>query len=385
MAGNRDDFTEATKRILANRSDGRCNFPSCPAPTVGPSSSDSERAITLGEAAHITGAAAGGTDSHGRIHPHGPRYDAQLSVDERRSAANGIWMCRPHARLIDADYENYSADTLRLWKEEVELAAGEALRTGVRAPTNGPSTLVSIGFSIIFFGRWVKGGELEWRFECLKFLRGTEQDLLDEVAKHAELDPKTRFVVVESQGDGRMLNGIPSWERTGNALVLILPVQPRAARADPKSLGKDLALSPDGDLLLADGDLGLVSGMENAIQRLSTTTGTLLGERAMRPRQGSLCALYFHEFQGNLPLLGRLLRLEFARLATIPPEGGDAVLNFVWRVDHAEVASSDLSTDRRLQVIAKLEWANGEHWAGIIPVFIHEKHALDGLPAVVKR
>ena len=113
MSGDRDNFAPRTKRILAERSAWRCGFPGCTASTIGPSEADEAKSITLGEAAHITAAA-----------PKGPRYDGRLSEGERSEGANGIWMCRPHAKLVDADEDMYSAETLRLWKKRADTHPG---------------------------------------------------------------------------------------------------------------------------------------------------------------------------------------------------------------------------------------------------------------------
>ena len=65
--------------------------------------------VNSGIAAHIAAAS-----------PGGPRYDPQQSPSERGSLANGIWLCLPHAKLIDSDDSAYSADKLRLWKQIAE-------------------------------------------------------------------------------------------------------------------------------------------------------------------------------------------------------------------------------------------------------------------------
>jgi ribosomal protein L37AE/L43A len=46
----------------------------------------------IGVAAHISGAA-----------PGGPRYDASMSSEARKSINNGIWLCANCARLVDGD------------------------------------------------------------------------------------------------------------------------------------------------------------------------------------------------------------------------------------------------------------------------------------------
>lgn len=332
--------------------------------------------MTLGEAAHITAAAAGG-----------PRYDARLTREERRSIENGIWMCRHHARLVDTDEDNYSAETLRLWKEDVEHLAGDALRQGIRTAGTQPSTLVAFGFNLVFHAHWVKGGNGEWQFNCSGFVRGDERALIDYVENYQQEPAMNQFVVIESQGDGRMLAGVPAWHRNGGVLQLHLPVQPRALRRDPAMLGADIPLGQDGDIRIENGDFALVSGLDNAIQKLSTMMGMILGEWAFRSQLGSLCTLYFHHFRDDTRLLGRLFRLEFARLATIPLDldAPDPALNFIWRVEHVSILSNDLNESRRLPVSVSVEWANGDRWSGTVPIYIGEPESLSKLPVWVRR
>ncbi len=87
---NRDDFTEKTKLQIAKRAGWLCSDPSCRRPTIG-STSDGDGEINLGTAAHICAAA-----------PGGPRYDPNQTPTQRRSADNGMWMCKLHGTSVDA-------------------------------------------------------------------------------------------------------------------------------------------------------------------------------------------------------------------------------------------------------------------------------------------
>lgn len=114
----RDEFTPATKRRLAQRAGYLCSHPECRRPTIGADASG-DGTINLGEAAHITAAAQGG-----------PRYDPFLSSEERRSQANGIWMCALHAKEVDSDEKEFTVERLREWKNKAEAGAFDALTTG---------------------------------------------------------------------------------------------------------------------------------------------------------------------------------------------------------------------------------------------------------------
>src|SRR6266516_1107387 len=93
----RDDFSQATKDLLARRAGYRCSI--CKQPTVGPHS-DPGRAIFLGEAAHICSAA-----------PKGPRPNPSLTPQQRASASNGIHLCKLHARQVDIEVDAHPAET----------------------------------------------------------------------------------------------------------------------------------------------------------------------------------------------------------------------------------------------------------------------------------
>jgi hypothetical protein len=106
-AKGRDDFAEQTKARLAAEVGYRCSLPDCGAPTIGPSDTEPKGFSNSGVAAHITAAA-----------PGGPRYDAAVSPDERRSHENGIWCCAKHGRMIDNDPISYTEAQLRAWKAD---------------------------------------------------------------------------------------------------------------------------------------------------------------------------------------------------------------------------------------------------------------------------
>lgn len=109
----RDEFTQQVKESLARRAGFRCSNPACRGGTVGPAAGD-HGAVNIGVAAHITAAALGG-----------PRYNAALAPEERRSITNGIWCCQNCGRLIDADDSGHTVDLLRSWKLECEARAAK--------------------------------------------------------------------------------------------------------------------------------------------------------------------------------------------------------------------------------------------------------------------
>jgi hypothetical protein len=119
---NRDDFTEKTKRQIAKRAGWLCSYPPCRNPTIG-ATSDSEGEISIGTAAHICAAA-----------PGGPRYDPNMSPEERRSAKNGIWMCRDHGTAVDSNDPEFTVERLRGWKKRAEEESWRRVLRNEAAP-----------------------------------------------------------------------------------------------------------------------------------------------------------------------------------------------------------------------------------------------------------
>lgn len=89
-------------------------FPGCGRMTVGPSEDRASGVTKVGSAAHISAAA-----------PGGERYDPLLSPEQRRAAANGIWMCAIHAKWIDDNPSIATTEKLHAWKvaHEAEISA----------------------------------------------------------------------------------------------------------------------------------------------------------------------------------------------------------------------------------------------------------------------
>lgn len=109
----RDNFSEKTKQVLQNRAGNHCSNPDCRVLTSGPNA-EPEKATKTGVAAHITAAA-----------PGGPRHNPRLAPEQRKSAVNGIWLCRRCADFIDTDYLNYPVALLLSWKESAEQEADD--------------------------------------------------------------------------------------------------------------------------------------------------------------------------------------------------------------------------------------------------------------------
>ncbi|MEQ3708200.1 MAG: hypothetical protein ABNH38_09935 [Tateyamaria sp.] len=124
MTDGRDDFTSATRRILAERAGHRCSKPGCGKPTSGPDGGSGTASI--GVAAHITAASEGG-----------PRFSDELSNEQRRDSSNGIWLCQTCSRIIDSDELGHPIELLFEWKAIRELSAALELRGFEVRPSRG--------------------------------------------------------------------------------------------------------------------------------------------------------------------------------------------------------------------------------------------------------
>lgn len=126
---NRDEFSPATKRAIERQARGHCSNPACRRLTHA-ATSDGAGEINIGQASHICAAA-----------PGGPRYDPQMTSDERAAADNGIWLCDVHGRAVDAKDSKFTVDELRAWKRQTNEDSWRSVMhnlpygPGMQAPT----------------------------------------------------------------------------------------------------------------------------------------------------------------------------------------------------------------------------------------------------------
>jgi len=109
-----DDFTLETKRVLAKRVGYYCSFLGCESLTTGPSDESDNATSDTGMACHIAAASSGGSAR---------RYNTNMTSATRKSAANGIWCCYTHGKLIDTDETRFSIKMLEDWKQIAETTA----------------------------------------------------------------------------------------------------------------------------------------------------------------------------------------------------------------------------------------------------------------------
>lgn len=119
----RDNFDPKTIEAVGKRASFVCSNPTCRSLTLCPSSADENKFIYVGKAAHITAAAEGG-----------PRYDASLLSDERKSIGNAIFLCSTCADMIDKNNGiDFTVDQLKKWKQEHEEWAAQNLNKSINS------------------------------------------------------------------------------------------------------------------------------------------------------------------------------------------------------------------------------------------------------------
>ena len=110
MDNSRDDFSSKTIETLKKRASYICSNPNCRKITIAPSDKDENKILYFGRAAHITAAASGG-----------PRYDENLSSEERSSIDNAIFLCSNCADMIDDNNGlDFSVHIIKSWKTDHE-------------------------------------------------------------------------------------------------------------------------------------------------------------------------------------------------------------------------------------------------------------------------
>ena len=131
----RDNFNKPVIEKLKSRVAHRCSNPTCRVPTSAPSNDDNVN--NIGIAAHICAAS-----------PKGPRYDKSMTITERKSIDNAIWLCANCSIDIDRDEERYTVGFLKNWKEQAEKSARSEL--GKRLPSNN-DTIDTVAIALTGF------------------------------------------------------------------------------------------------------------------------------------------------------------------------------------------------------------------------------------------
>ena len=104
----RDDFSKRTKSLVSERASFHCSR--CKLCTLSASKNNTDKSVNIGIVAHITAASDGG-----------PRFDENMSVEERISDSNAIFLCENCASAIDKNKGvDFSVAEIKQWKEDHE-------------------------------------------------------------------------------------------------------------------------------------------------------------------------------------------------------------------------------------------------------------------------
>lgn len=357
MIFNRDNFNNATKVILAQRVAYRCSCPGCPNITIGPHQSDSGKAMNLGEAAHIHAASPGGA-----------RYLDSMTAEERSSPDNGIWLCRKHARAIDLDEQTYPAELLRFWKKTAEEKALRGALNVEREIENGSDTLICLDVDLMFTGTWIGVKDDAWTFVIKHFLFGNTERLRN-YGKN-EILPLRRYIIIESQNEGRLLKEGLDWRINADGLhEITVWVYPAPQKTSLEALGSDIATAYDGDLLIVDGDFKMINGAAFAKKIIERNLGMPFGSWIVKPMLGSYFPEYYLAFKDNIPLLNRLTRIDLLRMMSIPTSlkenDTEISLNFIKSITDVSVLSP---FNGLVTIFVSLVWSDGKAWSDTLYV-----------------
>ena len=182
MDSNRDDFTLETKRLVATRVAYKCSM--CKKLTSGPNT-DPKKFINIGVAAHICAAAKGG-----------PRYDENMTPEERKSSENAIWLCQNCAKLIDSDTSRYTEKVLKDLKTAAEKSATELQNASPDSHEQDRDLNIKISYNkspnknslnLLRLNEWMKDEEYEFQ----------EDDIKETIKKISCQNPNTKVVLAK--------------------------------------------------------------------------------------------------------------------------------------------------------------------------------------------
>lgn len=204
MAGNRDDFPQAIKDRLGNRVGWRCSNPDCRKSTRG-ASENPQDIINIGVAAHICAAASGG-----------PRYDPNMSPDERKSADNGIWLCQSCSKLIDDDVIRYNINLLHVWKENAERLAIAELQSS--SPVSVDKDKYLLSFFIQCFDRPAFQDRISQEGRMEDFDQALEDTII--ALNIGVLRTRDGLIIKQAEGKTAIMN--PTWREKLNTIADML-------------------------------------------------------------------------------------------------------------------------------------------------------------------
>ncbi len=176
-----------------------------------------DRFVNVGVASHITAAA---TD--------GPRYDPNLTSEERRHQSNGIWLCHKDGKLVDSDSEHFTVEKLREWKQGAEERSFREIL--------------------------IRGGAPDEQIEAT-VAGGPNGDLIEALGLSAQedLDSVTSRLMAAAKNDVTAFKRMPGWPRHAIALNLrmihggaVQPFDASALSAASETFNEITVVAPPG-------------------------------------------------------------------------------------------------------------------------------------------
>ena len=220
MGNNRDDFSSSTKELLANRVGRRCSNPNCRKLTCG-ANDDPTKITNIGVAAHICAAAKGG-----------PRFDPNMSTEERKSFYNGIWLCQNCAKLIDSDTRRFTIELLSAWKQIAEEYAITEVCSDAHIH-NTDNDISLIKFFVQCFGRPAFQDNINQEGRMEDFDKAIEDTI---IALNTGI-LRTRDGAIIKQSEGKSAVNNPMWRnKLNNIGDMLISIRRRLKIAEEENV-----------------------------------------------------------------------------------------------------------------------------------------------------
>lgn len=202
----RDNFTKKTIEILGKRVGYLCSNPLCRKPTIG-SHSEKNKTTLVGVAAHITAAAEGG-----------PRFNPNMTPEQRKDIDNGIWLCENCAALIDKDPNTFLVDLVNTWKTTAEDRSFFALQQ--HDYSNLPAVdrrrpYVDVELKLITKGMFNRGASMK-----TKELYGDTPIMQSQVIWQYKIHWQYKFVLVNNSSVGLFNLKLVSYKQNRGLTIL---------------------------------------------------------------------------------------------------------------------------------------------------------------------
>ena len=256
MPSKRDEFTNFTKELLANRVGRKCSNPNCRKLTCGPNENPL-KITNIGVAAHICAAAEGG-----------PRFDSSMTSEERKGFDNGIWLCQNCAKLIDSDPARYTKELLKSWKSIAEEYAITEVASNVPIQTVAEDVSL-IKFFVQCFDRPAFQDDISQEGHMEDFDKAIEDTII--ALNTGVLRTRDGAVLKQSEGKSAVQN--PLWrEKLNNITDMLVSIRKRLKIAERERAYTKYNNGYDISYYFCDKALGewFNSTREEAIKMLSS-------------------------------------------------------------------------------------------------------------------